>query len=177
MEPTRVISIIGRKDAGKTTLVVALCAEFNRQGKKVATIKHGHHPALLDTGGTDTWRHYHEGHARRTLIESPGQRVLFERTEADGDPEMLARRYMKEMDLVLVEGFKASTLPKIEVHRSKMHPAPLLNPAAPNADQWVALVTDDPDLRASCPVFRFNDTAWLVTLTSVAWGRAKLLES
>lgn len=137
MAPTRIISIIGRKDAGKTTLVVALAAEFNRQGKKVATIKHGHHPAALDTEGTDTWRHYHEGHARRTLIESPGQRVLFERTESDGDPETLAREYMQGMDLVIVEGFSRSTLPKIEVHRSKLHPAPLLDPGAANAHFWV----------------------------------------
>ena len=177
MEPTRVISIIGRKDAGKTTLVVALAAEFNRQGKKVATIKHGHHPALLDTEGTDTWRHYNEGHARRTLIESPGQRVLFERTDADGDPEVLARRYMGGMDLVIVEGFKQSALPKIEVHRSKLHPAPLLNPTAPNAHLWVALVTEDPELRAPCPIFRFNDTAWLVTLSAIAWSRAKVLDA
>ena len=49
MEAARIISIIGRKNAGKTTLVVALASEFTRQGKKVGTIKHGHHPALLDT--------------------------------------------------------------------------------------------------------------------------------
>jgi molybdopterin-guanine dinucleotide biosynthesis protein B len=176
VEPTRVISIIGRKNAGKTTLVVALAAEFTRQGKKVGTLKHGHHPALIDTEGTDTWRHYNEGNARRTLIESPGQRILFEKTDSDGDPEALTRQYMTGMDLVIVEGFKASSLPKIEVHRSKLHPAPLLDPAAPNANLWVALVTDDPNLRTECPIFRFNDTAWLVTLSAIAWGRARILD-
>jgi molybdopterin-guanine dinucleotide biosynthesis protein B len=170
------VSVIGRKDAGKTTLVVALAAEFNRQGKRVATIKHGHHPALLDVEGTDTWRHYHEGHARRTLIESPGQRVLFERTDADGDPEALARRYMDGMDLVIVEGFKQSSLPKIEVYRSQLHPAPLLDPDSPDAHNWIAMVTDDQSLRFPCPVFRFTDTSWLVTLSGLAWSRARQLE-
>ena len=175
MEPTRIISVIGRKDTGKTTLVVALASEFNRQGKKVATIKHGHHPALVDAEGTDTWRHYNEGHARRTLLESPGQRVLFERTDRDGDPEALARHYMEGMDLVLVEGFKQADLPKIEVHRSKLHPSPLYDPESPQANLWVAMVVDDPMLRFPCPVFRFTDTAWLVTLSGLAWSRAKLL--
>ena len=168
--------MIGRKDSGKTTLVVALAAEFNRQGKKVATIKHGHHPALLDTEQTDTWRHFNEGHAQRTLIESPGLRVLFERTDQDGDPEDIARQYMGGMDLVIVEGFKPSSLPKIEVHRSKLHPEPLLDPRSPNAKNWFAMVTDDETLRCDCPVFRFTDTAWLVTLSGLAWSRAKLLQ-
>jgi molybdopterin-guanine dinucleotide biosynthesis protein B len=172
---TRIISVIGRKNAGKTTLVVALASEFTRQKKAVATIKHGHHPALLDTEGTDTWRHYNEGLARRTLIESPGQRVLFERTEADADPEDLARRYMQDMDIVLVEGFKQSALPRIEVHRSKISPAPLYDPAAANADLWKAMVTDDHELRVPFTLFRFNDTAWLVTLSHVVWDNAKVL--
>ena len=176
MGPTRIISVVGRKDAGKTTLVVALASEFARQGHRVATIKHGHHPALVDTEGTDTWRHYNEGHARRVMIESPGQRVVFERTDADGDPEDLARQYMKGMDFVLAEGFKRSPLPRIEVHRKSLHPEPRFDPSAPNADLWVAVVTDDASLRPPCPVFRFSDTAWLVTLSGLAWSRAKLLQ-
>jgi molybdopterin-guanine dinucleotide biosynthesis protein B len=175
--PARIISIIGRKNAGKTTLVVALASEFTRQKKNVATIKHGHHPALVDTEGTDTWRHYNEGLARRTMIESPGQRVLFERTTGDEDPESLARRYMSDMDIILVEGFKQAALPKIEVHRSKLHPGPLFDPTAPGAETWVAMVTDDPDLRVPFSTFRFTDTAWLVTLAHVVWDNAKVLSA
>ena len=176
MGSTRIISVIGRKDAGKTTLVVALAAEFNRQGKKVATIKHGRHPAQVDTEGTDSWRHFNEGHAQRALIESPGLRILFQRTEADGDPASIARQYMSDMDLVIVEGFKSSSLPKIEVHRSQMHRQPLFRSDSPDAPLWVAIVTDDPESRFSCPMFRFNDTAWLVTLSGLAWTRARLLD-
>ena len=57
----RIVSVIGRKDAGKTTLLIALAREFKRQGKRVMTIKHASHPAVLDHEGTDTWRHFHEG--------------------------------------------------------------------------------------------------------------------
>ena len=65
MAATRIISIIGRKNAGKTTLTVALAAELARRGRRVMTIKHGHHPADVDRPGSDTWRHFHEGRAER----------------------------------------------------------------------------------------------------------------
>src|SRR5207244_2218015 len=78
---TRMISIIGRKNAGKTTLLVALSAELVRRKFRVMTIKHGTHPADTDQRGKDSWRHWHEGRAERVLMEGPGQRVLWEKTE------------------------------------------------------------------------------------------------
>ena len=48
MASTRIISVIGRKNAGKTTLAVALISELARRGHRVMTIKHGHHPASVD---------------------------------------------------------------------------------------------------------------------------------
>ena len=176
MATTRIISIIGKKNAGKTTLVVALSAEFTKRGRKVATIKHGHHPALVDTEGTDTWRHFNEGLAQRVLIESPGQRVLFERTERDADPVTLARRFMGDTDLVIVEGFKTASLPKIEVHRKSQHQSPLFDLKEQVPGDWVAMVTDDDQLRVPFPTFRFTDTSWLVTLSTLAWNNARVLD-
>jgi molybdopterin-guanine dinucleotide biosynthesis protein B len=171
---TRLISVVGRKDAGKTTLVVALAAELVRRRLRVMTLKHGTHPATLDAQGTDTWRHWHEGKAERVLLEAPGQRVLFERTTKDGDPVALARQYLQGADIVLAEGFTKHPLPKIEVHRRQCG-APIFDPAAHEPSDWVALLTDDADYRAPFPVFRFSDTAWLVTLANLAWDRAKIL--
>src|SRR5438034_8016414 len=91
------MSIIGRKNAGKTTLLVALAAELVRRKFRVMTIKHGTHPADTDQRGKDSWRHWHEGHAERVLMEGPGQRVLWERTEQESDPIALARRYLGEI--------------------------------------------------------------------------------
>ena len=175
MATARVMSVIGRKDSGKTTLVVALAQEFARRRLAVATIKHGHHPALADQKGKDTWRHYHEGRAARVLIESPGQRVLFERIEEESDPLTLARRFMPDADIILVEGFKSAPLPKIEVCRTKAG-APLYSPDQPDAARWVALVTDDAKLTAPIPVFRFNDTAWLQALGALLLDRALPLD-
>ena len=176
MAATRMMSIIGRKNAGKTTLLVALAAELVRRKFRVMTIKHGSHPADTDQRGKDSWRHWHEGRAERVLMEGPGQRVLWEKTERESDPVALARRYLQGADIVLVEGFKATPLPKIEVYRLAAGPNPIFDPAVHDAADWVAMVTDHPAYRSDdFPVFRFSDTAWLVTLANLAWDRAKIL--
>ena len=174
MAATRIISIIGKKDAGKTTLVVALATEMRRK-LRVMTLKHGTHAADMDQRGKDTWRHWNEGKAERVLLEAPGERVLFERTDADGDPFALAKRYLDGADIVLAEGFSAYPLPKIEVYRMACGEKPIYDPARDNADQWVAIITDNPTFRASFPVFRFSDTSWLVSLATLAWDRAAVL--
>lgn len=176
MASTRIISVIGRKNAGKTTLAVALTSELARRGHRVMTIKHGHHPASVDRPGTDTWRHFNEGRAERTLIASPDLRVLFERSPDDYDPIGLARRYMQGADIVLTEGFKGAPLPKIEVFRRVGGDRPLYDPSAANAGEWVAIITDDPEFDAECPVLRFSDTIWLQLLANIAWDRSLVLE-
>ncbi len=139
------------------------------------TIKHATHPADVDRAGTDTYRHFHEGKAERVLIASPNLRVLFERSPDDKDPVALARQYLQGADVVLVEGFKAHSLPKIEVYRREVGPAPLYDPRSPNAEDWVAIVTDDFRLEAACKVLRFQDTMWLQLLANIGWDRAKVI--
>jgi len=173
---TRIISVIGRKNAGKTTLAVALAGELVRRGHRVMTIKHGHHPANADREGSDTWRHFHEGKAERVLIASPQLRVLFERTPDDYNPVALARQYMHGADIVLAEGYRSADLPKIEVFRREVASEPLYDPRSPKASQWIAIVTDDPDFRAPCQVLHFHDTMWLQLLANLAWERSLALD-
>jgi len=172
----RIISIVGLKNAGKTTLVVALAREFHRRGKRVATIKHATHPTAVDQQGTDSWRHFHEGLADGVLLVSPEMRSLFERRPDDTDPESLAKRYLGDRDLVLVEGFKRAALPKIEIYRQAVGPAPLITEAA-DPSHWVAVLSDGPIAGVTCPVLRFTDTMWLQLLASLAWDHAKLVAS
>ncbi|HZH39783.1 MAG TPA: molybdopterin-guanine dinucleotide biosynthesis protein B [Gemmatimonadales bacterium] len=174
MAATRIVSIIGRQNAGKTTLLVALAVELRRRKFRVMTIKHATHQMQLDTEGKDTWRHFQEGHAERVLLEAPGERVLFERTVETGDPVALAEQYLPGADIVLCEGFTAAHLPKIEVSRRVAGP-PLWKPESANSRDWIAMVTDDASFRADFPVFRFSDTSWLVTLGNLAWDQARIL--
>ena len=138
------------------------------------TLKHGHHPADADRVGSDTWRHFHEGGAERTLIAGPEVRVLFERTPDDYDPIGLARRYLDGADIVLAEGFSRAPLPKVEVFRSAVATSPIYADSEDTA-LWKAIVTDDPGFRAECPVLRFQDTMWLQLLANLAWDGALLL--
>jgi molybdopterin-guanine dinucleotide biosynthesis protein B len=171
---TRIISIIGRKNAGKTTLTVALASELARRGHRVMTMKHGHHPADVDRQGADSWRHFHEGRAERVLLATPGLRVLFERSEDVYDPMGLTRRYLEGADIVLVEGYKRAALPKIEVYRKALKDPPLFR-FGDDARDWVAVVTDDPTVDAPCTVLSFHDTMWLQLLATLAWDRAREL--
>lgn len=175
MAGTRVMSIVGRKNSGKTSMVVALCGEFVKRGHKVGTIKHGHHPAMVDVEGKDTWRHFHEGKAHKTLIDSPNVRAMFERTDG-GDPIELVRTYMDDSDIVLIEGFKKAPIPKVEVYRSGVSEQLLYQKAGDLAPYWVAVVTDDRQLSVPVPVFHFGDTSWLVNLCYVVWDQALKVE-
>jgi molybdopterin-guanine dinucleotide biosynthesis protein MobB len=169
----RVISIVGRKNAGKTTLTVALAAEFARRGKRVMTLKHGSHSPAIDTQGTDSWRHFHEGRAERTLLSSETGMVLFDRTPDGYDPLALVQQHLADADIVLVEGYKRAALPKIEVWRRTLSQGPIYDPADPLARHWIALVTDDAGLRRDeLLVLHFADTMWLHVLASLAWERA-----
>jgi molybdopterin-guanine dinucleotide biosynthesis protein B len=172
---TKIISVIGHKNAGKTTLVAALAHEFKRQKKRVATIKHASHPADVDRPDTDSWRHFHEGNADGVLVASPELRVTFERRPDDTGPEDLARRYFSDMDIVLVEGFKTAPIPKIEVFRKEAAKAPLFSPDAPNASDWIAIITDDTRYTAPCRVLRFSDTMWLTVLGMMIMDQGKTL--
>ena len=173
MATTRIITIVGRKNAGKTTLTVALAAELIRRGRRVMTIKHTHHSVEVDETGTDSWRHFHEGRAERVLLAAPGQRILFERVAGEPDPIVLAREHLGGADIILAEGFTQSPIPKIEVFRPAVSPTPLYRADAPDADLWAAIVTDDYVFDSpSCVVIRFQDTMWLQLLATLAWERS-----
>ena len=152
MASTRIISVIGRKNAGKTTLAVALASELVRRGHRVMTIKHGHHPADVDRQGSDTWRHFHEGHAERVLIASPDLRVLFERSPDDYDPDRARPAvYARRRHRARPKGSRRRPFPKIEVYRRAAGASPLYDPVAPNSREWVAIITDDPDFHRRLP--------------------------
>jgi len=171
--PARLISIVGKKNSGKTSLVVVLTRELVRRGHRVMTIKHGSHPFEIDQQGRDTWRHMHEGNAERVVMESPNLRVLLAKASEPMGPRELADRFLSDADFVIVEGFKESDLPKIEVFRKAVHAEPLYQQGAPGSERFLAVVTDDREFRAAIPVLRFTDTAWMYRLTDIVLQGAK----
>ncbi len=173
MPEPRLVSIIGKKNSGKTTLVVALVRELVRRGHRTMTIKHGAHPFDIDEQGKDTWRHMHEGGSERVVMESPEGRVMIARTEHEMGPREIAAKYLAEAHFVVVEGFKKADLPKIEVYRRAVHAQPLYSPDAPDAASFLAVVTDASDYRAPIPVMRFSDTNWLYRVVDIVLQGAR----
>ena len=136
------VTVVGRKNSGKTTLVVRLAAELGRRGHRVMTIKHGHHTFNIDPSTTDTYRHYHEGLAERVAMVAPDKFALIERRAERLAPEEVAERYLSDADVVLCEGFRDSSLPRIEVFREAAHPAPYYEPGSADAARYLAVLTD-----------------------------------
>lgn len=151
-----VVAVVGRKDSGKTTLLVALAAELARRGRRVATLKHGHPHFEFDRPGSDSWRHVHEGEAEAvTMVGGDRIAVVMRFPEGEPDPEALVRRLYagRGYDLVLAEGYKRGPFPRVEVFRRAAHDRPLLDPASDDGGgEWVAVVTDDPSLDVPVPV-------------------------
>jgi molybdopterin-guanine dinucleotide biosynthesis protein MobB len=113
------VGIVGRKDSGKTHLVVRLVAEFRRRGLTVSTIKHTHHHDVEpDAPGKDSFRHREAG-AGEVLVASDRRWYLVHEARDDGPPDLagLVSR-LAPCDVVLIEGYKGlTTLPRIEVYR------------------------------------------------------------
>jgi molybdopterin-guanine dinucleotide biosynthesis protein B len=151
-----VLSVVGRKNAGKTELTVALGGEFNRRGYRVMTVKHSH-GFSLDQPGKDSWRHRHEGGANRTVLASPTEFAVVGSWPRDEMPlGELVDRFLSDADIVLAEGFKASPEPKIEVFRGPGGKAPLVLTDPEMAARTIAVVTDEAALSMPQPVFRFD---------------------
>ena len=160
------MAVVGRKNSGKTTLVVRLAAELHRRGHRVMTIKHGSHTFNIDPATTDTYRHYHEGNAERVAMASPDKFALVERWSEELGPEEIAARHMADADLVLCEGFKRTALPKIEIFRRAANPTPLYASASVDSTTWRMIVTDDESFTAAVPIIRLDEAGWLPELAS-----------
>ena len=167
------VAVIGRKHSGKTTLTVRLAAELGRRGHRVMTIKHGSHTFNIDPSTTDTYRHYNEGNVERVAMAAPDKFALVVRWAEEMGPEEIAERYMSDADVVLCEGFKKSSLPKVEVFRRAAHATPLLEPGSDEGARYVAVVTDlesddDSHLTEGVKhVLRFQDDGWVKRLADI----------
>lgn len=108
------LCIVGNSDSGKTTLITALIREFTRRGLRVGAIKHTHAPIMLDMPGKDSARMKDAG-AATVLVASPERIGLVADLTTDPQPEETAARFFPGIDIILVEGWKESNLPKVAV--------------------------------------------------------------
>ena len=146
-----IVSIVGKSDAGKTTLLEKLVSELTTRGYRIGTIKHDVHGFDIDHEGKDSWRHKHAG-ARTVAISSPKKVAVIRDVETEETIDGLAANYFQEVDIILTEGYKRESKPKIEVFRSQVHDKPLCK----NDDHLMALVSDI-SLNLGVPRFELDD--------------------
>lgn len=176
-KPTRpprplLISVVGRHNAGKTTIGTALVRRWTESGLRVAVLKHhGMHAGGVPgaSNASDDWekpdsdtRRYAASGARCTVIAGQAQTLWRLTDDPDADnPEALLRRLLQAcdavgnpLDVVLVEGFRTSALAKIVVIRDAGDAAWLDDDTLVNVRALVALT----DEAASC----LAGSAWRV---------------
>ena len=147
MRDIPIIGFAAWSGTGKTTLIERLIPVLKGRGLRLGVVKHDGHAFDIDRPGKDSWRYTQAG-AAVSLISSREQTALVERRALDFEA-ILSR--VRDVDLILVEGWKDGPFPKIGLSRAatdKGLPGP--------ADAYIALVTDQ-DISCSCPRFGFDD--------------------
>lgn len=152
---TPLVSFIGKSGVGKTTLIEKLIAELKRRGYRVAVVKHHVHTTSLDAPGKDSWR-FAEAGASLALVSSPVELARFERVPRELTLNEIAAQ-IDNVDLILTEGFKRETAPKIEVSR-----AALSTDLIGRAGELIAVVSDHP-IALDLPRFDLDGAAGLAT--------------
>ena len=109
-----IIAISGVKNSGKTTLIERISPKLNNEGLKVATVKHDGHDFDADIEGTDTFKHRKAG-AYGTAILSKNKFMVIKEQKNTQEEELIS--YFSDCDVILLEGFKFSDYPKIEIVR------------------------------------------------------------
>lgn len=152
------LHLVGRKNSGKTTLIVDLVRELTARGLRVGTVKHTHHQHQLDTPGKDSYLHRQAG-AVVVGVLSRDTNALFWTPAPASDA---ASRYQqlehafRDCQVVLVEGHSQIEGPKIEVWRSATGQQPIALEDA----SVVAVVSDEP-APVTVPVWPRRDVAAL----------------
>jgi molybdopterin-guanine dinucleotide biosynthesis protein B len=161
-----VFGVTGWKNAGKTTLVERLIAEFVRRGLRVATIKHAHHDVEIDQPGRDSFRHRAAGAVEVALVGGLRYAIMREQEEPTL-AEVLVR--LAPADLILIEGFKREPHPKIEVRGGS---GPSL---AANDPSIVAIAADAAPTDTHLPWFKRDDVTGIADFVAniIAAGTAR----
>lgn len=148
MGQTPVYGFSGYSGSGKTTLIEKLTAALKAKGLRLAVVKHDGHDFDADCPGKDSWRFTRAG-ADVSLITSKTKTLLVERRAL---PLSQALSRIRDVDLILVEGWKFENFPQIGVCRKAA------GKGFPKAvGEYAAVVTDREDIPPEVPKFSFDD--------------------
>ncbi|GAV24576.1 molybdopterin-guanine dinucleotide biosynthesis protein B [Carboxydothermus islandicus] len=142
-----ILQIVGYSNSGKTTVAEKLVQLFTRHGFKVGVVKHDVHGFEVDQPGKDTYRYRQAGGVKVGIL-GPGKAAFMVEREVLLEEVF---EFYRDMDLILVEGFKNRPFPRIEVIRSEIYQEPFSPP------ELLVAVVSDLNLEVDCPVFGFGE--------------------
>ncbi len=148
----KIFGFAGWSGSGKTTLLERLVPLFNARGLRVSLIKHAHHEFDVDTPGKDSYRHRQAG-CQEVLIASARRWALMHELRNTPEPTLAELvPHVSPCDLLLVEGFKRESIPKLEIHRSENG-----KPAIHTFDSDVVAIASDTRFDSALPQFDLDD--------------------
>ena len=163
----RLLAVSGVKNSGKTTFLEKLIPALGALGVKTAVVKHDGHSFLPDREGTDTFRLLAAGAAGAAVFD--GEKFQAVKYAAVTERDLIS--LFPEADLILLEGFKRSPYPKLEILRKAVSETPVCDPAT-----LVALVTDTAVRLPGVPVIDLDDAAGVAAFLR-AWMEEQIWPS
>jgi molybdopterin-guanine dinucleotide biosynthesis protein B len=156
--PIPVVSFIGKKKSGKTTVLLGVIGELRSRGYREAVLKHDTHGFDVDIPGTDSYR-FRELGAEVVGIASPDKYVWVNGTAEEHPLGELLRQIREPVDLVITEGFKKQDAPKIEVSRQARSMELVSTP-----DELIGITSDQTFPGYAVPQFALEDFRGLADL-------------
>ena len=155
--PLPVIGLCAYSGTGKTTLLTQLIPLLKRHNLRVGVVKHAHHKFDIDHPGKDSYE-FRQAGAEQVVVASKNRIAwIKEHRDKSAEPvlsDALSALDTDDLDLVIVEGFKAEEFPKIELHRPSLG-KPLMCTHDKNI---IALATDTAmNLTSTHPQLDLND--------------------
>lgn len=152
-----VVSIVGRKNSGKTTLIEGIVPELKRRGYRIGIIKHQSHRVDIediDSEGKDTYRHQLCG--AEVVVLAGQDKLMFVKTLKDPLAiDEIRKIYLNGLDMVITEGYRAEDKPKIEVFREEVGKEEGLL-CTQEKDNLIAVVSNC-KFNVALPCFSLND--------------------
>ena len=155
-----VVCIVGDSGSGKTTLLEKLIHELKRRGYRIATVKHHAHAGFdIDQPGKDSYRHAQAG-SDHVVIASADKIASYRRVEKDPTLDEIVSE-IRDVDLILVEGYRQAGKPSIEIVRGDLGIHPILD------FEELFAITSNVSFSAPVPVYNLNDVQGLADCIEV----------
>ncbi|MCY3674513.1 MAG: molybdopterin-guanine dinucleotide biosynthesis protein B [Paracoccaceae bacterium] len=161
-----ILGIAGWKNSGKTTLISSLITELTNRNIRISTLKHAHHDFDIDQPGTDSHKHRKAGAKEVLIVSSRRWALIHEETEVKKPDLTTMLGKLEDTDLVLVEGFKSLSFPKLEIRREDSSGPDL----APNDQNIIAIVSDRPVSEQNMPAFDLDDIKGIAEFVMKTFG-------